>query len=132
MKRRGGEDNCRASVEADASVDVFLVIFHFLSGDCFGRPMFHAFDGSFPFLFLLLLFFHYNGCIPSVEFLFFCLHFFAIPTVVVRSWEGRATCVAFFGNTEQGWCVEGGFFWVYCWAQVCRIGGDQVLISWEI
>lgn len=76
------------------------------------RPMFHAFNGSFPFPFFVL-FFHHNGCIPSVEFLFFCLHFFAIPIVVVRSWEGRATCMAFFGTTEQGLCVEGDFFWVY-------------------
>lgn len=48
-EEEAGKGNCRASVEANASVDVFLVIFHFLSGGCFGRPMFHAFDGSFPF-----------------------------------------------------------------------------------
>lgn len=54
-EEEGGKDNCRASVEADASVDVFLVIFHFLSGGCFGRPMFHAFDGSFPFCYFFSL-----------------------------------------------------------------------------
>lgn len=107
----------------------FLFIFHFLSDGCFGRPMFHAFDGSFPFL---LFFFIITAAYQAWSF----YSFVYISLLYQLLWcghgrEGLRVWLS-LGTRNKACGVEGGFFWVNCWAQVCRIRGNQVLISWEI
>lgn len=115
MKRRGKKTSCRALAGADASVDVFLVIFHFLSGGCFGRPMFYAFDGSFPFFF----FFCYFSIITAAyqAWSFYSLSTFLCYTNCCGAVMGGMgyVCGFLFGTRNKACVWKGAFSWVYCW-----------------
>lgn len=118
-EEEGEKTNCRASVEADASVDVFWLFFISYPVAALASPCFMPLTVAF----LFLVIFHYNGCIPSVEF----YSFVYISLLYQLLWcghgrEGLRVWLS-LGTRNMACGVEGGFFWAYCWAQVCRIGG---------